>query len=597
MVDAMSNLGLFSKMRLTADASTGKITGGSDTFINAAEELYEGTMAEAKKKENQKDSINLKVAELSLLQSNITDLQTKTNFLYNTDGIGNYGVFSNMYASYTSTSSTPVSQLMDLNLSSEANLQEFTLEIDQVATYDLCNATVGVADPTVALGWSGNYTINGQAIPIVGTMSLNDIATLINIQTSVADVSAVVVQVTSTDYRLSLQSTALATPITIVDGTTGPAVGQMPAASGKTINDLNAQFIFNNIPMTRTTNSISDIVNGLTLVLKQKEVGTTVTVDLAPDTVSITAAINDWVTSINTVMDEVNKNRMSFGDNPQVPDDAPLLNTNIIRAIDALIRESLPQRVTGLGTNSYTYLEEIGLNIDSITSKITIDLQVLDQAMKTNPRAIEKLFDFQSTISNSSFLMPEHPGSVNNDLIEDSSGNALSTTVTVSKDGSGNLSATVTVSGGVYSGQTYTIPASAIQTRGDVISFTGDGISNPPVNNPFSGFEFLYVGISNIANGASDSSTIQYTQGIADRLSSGLAELLDDTSGDFIIQKDDFTNQITRLDDAITKIQEKAEKLKEKFLADFARLEAFRQSLAPIEGMIASITRSMSNGR
>jgi|GEM_PF-3734423 len=588
-MDGISSLDPVNKMKLTVDQKTGKFTGSEDVFAEAAEQIYQSKMVMADRKEDEKKDINLKLEALSTLEGKVADLKGKSALLFKDDGMGNYGVFSNMFANFSSTSATPVSSLFDLSLASTSNLQEFSLEITQVASYDLTNSATAVTDPTVPLNWTGPYTVNGQVLTIAPTMCLNDICTLLNSQSSNTLANASVIQVSSTSYVLSLQAQVIGTPMTIVDGTSGGTAGQLPAASGNTPTELAALFTFNGISMQRTSNNVNDIVEGLTLVLKNYEAGTTMTVRLSQDTASIKAGVRAWAQSINDVMDEVNKHRMSFKDH-SLPKDALLLGSDIIQTVDNVIRTNLATSLAGAGPNDFSYLEQIGLNVDLVTNKIVIDEDALDSAVTSNAAGVQKFFDYQQTISNDNFLVPFHPACVPSSLISDSNNNPLTTTVTVNKDAFGNVSASITISGGIYAGQTFNIPSNQIQARGDNIIFLGDSIQGV-TDNPYAGFEFAYVGVSGIANSSSDSTTLNFTQGVGNRMTRGLHKILEPVSGDFSIQKKLFTENIKKIDEAVERITKRAEMIKEKYLDSFMKLQVFLRIMEGAEHMIDAFTR------
>jgi flagellar capping protein FliD len=600
-VQSADNMGLFSKIKLSVDEKTGAMTGAADALVDTTDQIVQGILAGAKKKETEKDKINIKTESLSNLQTKVGDLQTKAARLFGSDYKGGYGAFAEMYANYSSLSVTtatpsPVQNLIDVNLAPYANLQEFTLEVTQAARYDFTSSEVGVPSATTPLNWSGPFTINGYQTSTTSNMSLNDIKLMLNRQTVNTGVNASIVQVNSTDYRLSLQSTTIGQPINITDSTTSTAAGQIPGVSGKTPDDLCAKFKFNGIAMTRTNNSVNDIVAGLTVVIKKSEAGTVMTVRVTPDVESAQTAIIDWVTSLNALIDEVAVHKKYDLEKNEVSKDAFLYNTDIISEVDALIRNNLSMTGQGMGDGNFKFLEQIGIKTNLDTGKLVIDQLALQKSLQSNFTGVQKLFEYQNQISNPKLIVFDHPDSISNNVISYVDGVtkkevSITNTMTLNRDNSGNLTASITVSGGLYAGKTFTVPTSAIKISGNNVQFNGDDAKADGVSgSPYAGFEFLYVGANNIVNGGSDSSTIQFTQGFGDKMTKSLNALLEDKTGNFALQREQFSEKIKSLNKAIETINARAEKAKKFYQTQFAKFEAARAVLAPLPGLIEAMS-------
>ncbi|MES2252585.1 MAG: flagellar filament capping protein FliD [Pseudomonadota bacterium] len=148
--------------------------------------------------------------------------------------------------------------------------------------------------PTGALGFSGNLVINGQAIPITSTSTLNSIMNSINYVSDKSNVSASVTTADGTNFALTLTGTQIGVPINFLavttsaslQGTEGlqlPSSGTSPSllvdskdhiVSGYTTTDPSAPvtsfsgtLLINNQAINITTNSslnsIRDAINAL----------------------------------------------------------------------------------------------------------------------------------------------------------------------------------------------------------------------------------------------------------------------------------------------------------------------------------------------
>jgi flagellar hook-associated protein 2 len=602
MVDSVdSRLGFFNDVEFSSDKN-GKITGSASAFAKPTEKAYQAHMALAEKKESDKKVVNERIEALANLELMVSDLKNKSNFLFNSNTMsevtGNYGVFANNITQYSSNSptQTPPESLLDINLGADTNLQQFTLEVTQTASYDSAISATGVADPLAALNWAGPLTVNGHTINITADMSLNDIKNTLNRQSAETVVKANIVTVANGDSRLAFQATTIGSPITIVNATNAVDPTQLPAESGATADSLAAKFKFNNIPMVRQTNNIDDVVNGLTVVLKKQEPGTVITTRISPDVDSVRSAIQDWVKAINLLNDEVNKNKQYDPKTGAPKEDALLFNTDIIHQVEIVLQENLFWSVGGGDPTAPKYLEDIGLNVDLYSHKINIDPQILEDALQTNFDGVKRLFEYEDEVANTKFSVTDHPYQVSSDLLTNTAGNALTTTVQLLRDNIGNFTAQITINDGPYAGNTFTVPNAKINVKGENLRFSGDDIVTDAASNPYRGFTFVYTGVSGVLNNTSDTTTIKFSQGYGDRLGRSMSKMTEFKVGVFALQKDKFSEKIEKLDMEIDKITQAAEKTKKQFQESFAKFEAARQALAPLEGMIKALQGSMSKG-
>jgi flagellar hook-associated protein 2 len=128
----------------------------------------------------------------------------------------------------------------------------------------------------------------------------------------------------------------------------------------------NAEFKLNGIPISRPSNQVNDIVPGLTFtILDKSETGKSVDLTLKTDNSRLSAAISDFATKYNAVVELVNQ---------QVGPNAGLLSG------DFLVRE-VQQDMRNLGNyqanGAVKSLAEMGVNFES-TGKITFDSTKFD---------------------------------------------------------------------------------------------------------------------------------------------------------------------------------------------------------------------------
>lgn len=158
-----------------------------------------------------------------------------------------------------------------------------SLTVDQLARAAKYAAT-GVADATADLGTVGTFTVNGQTVDVTAGMSLADLRDAINAKntgSTPTGVSASILSVSPTEQRLVLSSTSIgAAGLTLAD-TAGTVlqslglldgVGEVPPAAVLQAG-TDAIFRLDGILLTRSSNVISDAIEGVTLTLTSDEAG------------------------------------------------------------------------------------------------------------------------------------------------------------------------------------------------------------------------------------------------------------------------------------------------------------------------------------
>ncbi len=172
------------------------------------------------------------------------------------------------------------------------------------------------------------------------------------------------------------------------DPTAGPA-GQNLTES---VSALSASLKVNGISVTKNSNSISDVIPGVTLSLS-KVTTTPITLNVAQDTASVTKSVNDFVTSFNS-LNKTLKDLSSY--------DATNKKGAILQG-DATVRNlqsSLRSILNTPGTGSLTSLTQIGVSFQK-DGTLAVDSAKLATAMQNNYSGIAGLFAATGTASDS----------------------------------------------------------------------------------------------------------------------------------------------------------------------------------------------------
>jgi len=235
--------------------------------------------------------------------------------------------------------------------------------------------------------------------------TLNDLVNAINSHAdnksttgSGIGVRASALKIAEGDYRLQLTGLDLGADnkITVisnlVDGLNTDAFGGDESEYNQTPKD--AQFKLNGLTLTRSTNSINDVVPGLTFLLKDQ--GTGINITVKTDTEAIKENIQTFVESVNEVRTKINE--ISMVDT--TTNEGSILTGNYGIQI---ISQNLKNIVAGLGIgfdyndDLYSALPQIGIltNAEEGSANrglLALDEDKLNRALAVDPDAVAKLF-------------------------------------------------------------------------------------------------------------------------------------------------------------------------------------------------------------
>jgi flagellar hook-associated protein 2 len=205
--------------------------------------------------------------------------------------------------------------------------------------------------------------------------TLPQLAASINSQN--AGVTASVIQ-DSNGYRLALVSTASGAPgdITVSGNTSG-------LAFHKAVTGTNAALVVDGIPISSASNTVSNVINGVTLSLGSPSPNRPVTLNVSPDKTQITSAINSLVTSYNTVITEINS---QFNVAADGSGGGPLEADNSLRDVQSQLLAAISHAIPG--NNGVVNLASIGVNLNN-DGTLSVDNGALSSALSSNFAAVE----------------------------------------------------------------------------------------------------------------------------------------------------------------------------------------------------------------
>jgi flagellar hook-associated protein 2 len=149
---------------------------------------------------------------------------------------------------------------------------------------------------------------------------------------------------------------------------------------------------------TSSSNTVSDVIPGVTLNLQEAAPDTTITLSVGRDLNSVTNLINNFVNAYNTVMDAINT-QQTYNTTTNQPG-GPLFGDTTLQNIKYNLRDTILSPVSGVNPDLST-LGLIGISIGT-DGKLTVDNTKLQGYLQTNFNDVENLFISNSSSTNSS---------------------------------------------------------------------------------------------------------------------------------------------------------------------------------------------------
>ncbi len=259
-------------------------------------------------------------------------------------------------------------------------------------------ASSSFADRTSTLTGTGTITITtGSKDPITVTIGSSN-NTLIGVRNAINNANAgvtasIINDGSATPYRLLITAndTGTANSFTITDNLSGGqslGLTQMQAAS-------DAEFTVNGVNITKSSNSVSDVISGVTIALKAVTTSS-VTLHVEKDIDSIVDALNKLVSSYNEVNSYINS---QFTYNSATKSAGVLAGDSTLRRIQSTLQNQVIQSVANRFT-SYRVASQVGLKFNRDGS-LTLDETQLRSALSTNFTGVAALFLGDGTPSGS----------------------------------------------------------------------------------------------------------------------------------------------------------------------------------------------------
>lgn len=264
-------------------------------------------------------------------------------------------------------------------------------------TFDFGTISGGTSAGGVYSG--AGFTSNASGVKTVtidpSSNTLSGIRDAIN-SAKIGVTASIVNDGSASPYRLVLTSTATGVSNSLKISVAGDAalsnlLSQNPAGSQaltENITAQNSQFKVDGIAVSKPSNTVADVIGGVTLNLSGKSAaGITTNVTVTRDSAAISNAVTQFVNAYNQISQTLTD---VSAYNPATKQAAVLNGDSSIRAIQSQIRSVLNAPIGG-GNSAYTLLSQVGVSLQK-TGQLTLDTTKLQAAVDGNFTDIAGLF-------------------------------------------------------------------------------------------------------------------------------------------------------------------------------------------------------------
>ncbi|KAA8976957.1 flagellar filament capping protein FliD [Halospina sp. K52047b] len=361
-----------------------------DKLVNAERKPAETRLNQEKKE------TEAMISAFGKVRSAVTDMRLPMRQLGSPDA---------MQAFSASTSGDSVSVNVE---SSSASPGNYSLDVQQLAKSqslasgsfsDRNSTSVGQGTLTIQTGDNTtNITVDGSNDTLQGLAN--------SINESGAGVSAGIID-TGNGYRLTLSANesgnanGATISVSDSDGSDTDNAGLSQFAFNDTTKNLeetvaaqDAKLSVNGIDVTRSSNNVEGVVDGLSFQLQ--DTGTT-SVEVTQDTGAVAEKVQAFVDKFNAFKSTINELTAYSQDGGG----SLLTGDSTVRTIQNQLRREIGQIVPGLENASVRSLSDVGITTNFQNGQLQFDSQKFQEQLKANPDDVTALFAEQGRTSDS----------------------------------------------------------------------------------------------------------------------------------------------------------------------------------------------------
>ena len=338
--------------------------------------------------------LQAKETELEAFQSLRTQLQTFQSVI---NGMGTADRFNQTAADFTVTAGT--GNILSIATSSSASVGTHDITVNTLAQETTLLSDTGYAsvNDVVPSGMGGGGTTYHIEINVGGALTLVNLNATDTVQDVVDAINASGADVTAS----AINDGSGVNPIKIVIQGNQPGTAnavsafqfRSPGSGGAQVNEgtftaaqaaTDASVTVDGITFARSTNTISDIIPGVTLNLESLGSGT---LTISTDNTAITGNIQDFVDAFNKLTGFIDE-QTEF--NPETFATGIMFGNSSVQRLESNLRRIATGQVTGTG-GTFEFLSQIGITTQN-DGKLALDEVKLDAALTTDLDSVVSLF-------------------------------------------------------------------------------------------------------------------------------------------------------------------------------------------------------------
>ena len=586
-----TNTNFFTELNGSSSSFSGLSSGINSKEIISA--LVQARRQPAVQLENRISENDAQVAAYDELGSLMTNLRSPLEALRGEVGFFAESVFDQKVAGTSSKASDtapvdyqPVSadEVLGVSVANNAQVGKYEVEVLQLAqNHQLRSDAIANRSASLdSLGIpTGTITVNGKDIVVDADDSLLDVRDKLN--AADADLSATILSASDTEHFLVVNGDKTGTSNAVTFGGDAAVLQGLGLtdAGGAVKNELqavqDATIRVNGlgVDIVRETNSIDDVIDGVTLDLFGAEEGTEVVIEVANDLQSVKDELVNFVEAFNELKSFIEDQRQEKvrGDSDS-PEFGPLAFDSTLRTLNGDINRLVSQTVGGQA-DGFESLGQVGITMND-DFKLEIDDSVLDNRLITNVEEVRNLFEFSSSSSDSRIRVT-NPGTtaVPN---TDGAGNEIPYYVNIGgTDADGNItSANIQYGPGAGAGG---VDDGSVEISGRSIKV---------LEGPAKGLTFTFSGDPN--SGPVEDIELNINRGVADAMFySNEKYVSKNGTGSVIENAQNLSSQNQNYLDRIGDIDARVEIYRQRLVRQFAQME---QAVAQANSLKESITSS-----
>ncbi|MDU4941090.1 MAG: flagellar filament capping protein FliD [Mixta calida] len=339
----------------------------------------------------QQTSYKAKLTAWGIVQTSLEKLQTAATALTKTSDIA-------------STKVTSTNTAFSAKLAANAAAGSYSVEVsDLAAAQSLLSTSAPSKDTDLGDSALASRTItitqSGQEKPMTVTLtqdktSLADIRDAINQQQG--SVTASIIKSDDNTYYLSLTSrdtgTANEMKVTTDDSSLAQYISYDKASSTNAMTQqvaaADAQLKVNGVTITRSSNTITDAPEGVTLTLTKTNIGNPETLTVEKDNQPMIDAVQAYVDAYNslqtTITNQTKYTAVDQGSGTQDSSNGDLLGDGTLRNIQTQVRSMLSTSQSG---GDYSLLSQIGVT-QNLDGKLEVNSDKLNKALNEKQSSV-----------------------------------------------------------------------------------------------------------------------------------------------------------------------------------------------------------------